>query len=86
MGTKPLKENPEDVPESLRCMNPDCNHAHPRAVSLGICQRCYGRFSYWIKKTKLLPPSKRITWKKLANKGVCKEKANAITRAMSRKQ
>jgi len=60
-------------------MNPDCRHGHPRAVTIGICQNCYGRFAYWIKLGK-------TTWRKLANAGVCKVKTNALTLAMAHKK
>lgn len=78
MGKKPLKKQ--------RCMNPDCRHGHPPEVTLGICANCYGRFVYWIKKTKELPSQKQLTWEKLARRKICKPKTNAMTLAMSRKE
>lgn len=78
MGTKPT-ENPDEVPSELRCMNPDCRDGKPRAVSVGLCQRCYGRLYYWVTQGK-------TTWKKLANKGVCKHKTTALSQALARRK
>lgn len=78
MGTKP-KENPDDVPLGLRCMNPDCRDGNPRAGSRGICKNCYGRLYYWIVQ-------KKTTWKKLENKGICKPSINALSQALSRRK